>query len=410
MKIIIDKKLFYISAAIILFGLVMVFSASASFAKNSNLSAHYFAQKQTFIVLIGLLLAYIVTQIPVKFWQETRVLFLFFALLLLVAVFIPGIGKTINGSTRWIYLGGMGLQVSELAKLLVFIYFAGYLTYHEKKVANSFLGFIKPFILIGFVCVLILLAKDLGTTIVVMVTAMGMAFMARAKFHYFLTLFIVNGVGIYLLTVTSAYRKARLMSFVDPWQDTYGAGYQLTQSLIAIGSGKWFGAGLGNGVQKLLYLPEAYNDFIFAVFSEEFGFIGIVLLVGIFSMLIYRMMQISLEAQSCNLKFNAYLGYGISFWFALQVIIHMGVNLGILPTTGLTLPLVSYGGSSILVMVTALAFMFRISYETKKYSVTDAKAKEKNKDKKIIDSNHKIDRIFMDYNKNTASVLKNEYK
>jgi cell division protein FtsW len=338
------------------------------------------------------------------------VLFLFFALLLLMLVFVPGIGKTINGSTRWIYLGGMGFQVSELAKLLVFIYFAGYLTYHEKKVANSFLGFIKPFILIGFVCVLILLSRDLGTTIVVMVTAMGMAFMARAKFHYFLTLFIINGAGMYVLAVTSAYRKARLVSFIDPWQDTYGAGYQLTQSLIAIGSGEWIGAGLGNGVQKLLYLPEAHNDFIFAVFSEEFGFVGVLCLVGVFAMLIYRMMKISLEAQIHHLKFNAYLGYGISFWFALQIIIHMGVNLGILPTTGLTLPLISYGGSSLIVMVIALAFMFRISYETQHHNSKNNDNNNKKSATNIQDENKRINRIFIDYNQNNATELKNEYK
>jgi cell division protein FtsW len=401
MKLVYDKKLFILSSVIILFGLVMLFSASSPVATHLHLANSYFVQKQAIIVVFACIIGFFVSQMPIKIWHDYRIILLFFTIFILCLVFVPGIGHTAGGSSRWIRIMGMGFQASELAKVLIIIYFAGYLTYHENKVSSSFISFIKPFVLIGLVCLLILLSKDLGTTIVVMTTAMGMAYMARAKLHYFTFLFVVNAIGLYLLAISSEYRKARIISFWNPWEDVSGSGYQLVQSLIAIGSGRWFGEGLGSSTQKLLYIPEGHNDFIFAIFAEEFGFIGVLCLVLVYAALIYRMMQISVQAQILGLKFNSYLGFGLSFWFALQVIIHMGVNLGLLPTTGLTLPLISYGGSSILVLILAIALMFRISYENANFVLSDKDTDEHNN----FDNNEKSVLKQQQHNLNSQGVI-----
>ena len=358
-----DPVLLLVSVSLLSLGLVMVASASISIAERNLSDPFYYLQRQMIFALLGITAAAVVYRIRLVYWEKSGVALLGLALFLLVLVLLPGIGKTVNGSTRWISLGIFNLQVSEVVKLFLLIYVAGYLVRHGEQVRNSLWGFIKPMMMVGLAGLLLLLQPDFGSTVVIMGTVLAMTFLGGVRFVQFASFMALFGAAAMMLVVFSPYRMQRLTSFMNPWADPFDTGFQLTQSLIAIGTGGWFGTGLGGSVQKLFYLPESHTDFLFAVLSEELGFVGVCLVISLFSLLFYRAFRIGLQAEKSSNRFAAYLAYGIGIWLALQAVINMGVNMGLLPTKGLTLPLMSYGGSSLIVCCVAIGLLMRIHLE-----------------------------------------------
>lgn len=355
-------------------GLLMVTSASMPIAERQTGQPFYFLIRQGAFALVGLVIAGMVFQVPMTRWRQWAPQLLLIAIGILILVLIPGIGKEVNGSIRWIRIGPINLQVSELAKLLAIIYIASYLKRHSTALqstdfATSALALLRPIAILGILAILLLLEPDFGSVVVIMVTAMGMLFLAGANLWQFGILAAGASVVMAFLIWSSPYRLARLLSFRNPWEDPFGSGFQLTQSLIAIGRGELFGVGLGDSVQKLFYLPESYTDFLFAVLAEELGLIGILTTIALFMTLVWRAFRIGQQAERVNMAFSAYLAYGIGIWFGMQSLFNMGVNMGALPTKGLTLPLMSYGGSSLVVMCMALALLLRIDVESRANSV-----------------------------------------
>jgi cell division protein FtsW len=346
-------------------GLIMLSSASMSVAEGSTGQPFFYLQQQMLAVGAGLFVAVVMLQIPTDLWEKAGPFLLILAIALLALVLVPGIGREVNGSQRWLNVGGINLQVSEPARLMVLMYISGYAVRHRNELSNGLLEFSRPMLLVMVVCGLLLAEPDFGATVVMLLIAMSVLFVAGAPLRYFLALSGTVVAGLFVLAVSAPYRLARLTGFTDPWSDPFGTGFQLTQSLIAIGSGEWFGVGLGNSVQKLFYLPEAHTDFVYAVIAEEFGVAGTVVLIALFAALVWRALTISMEAVDRNRYFQAYLAFGIAVWQAAQVLINLGVNMGILPTKGLTLPLISYGRSSLIVTLVALALLIRIDMENR---------------------------------------------
>ena len=363
-----DPVVVTVCLALLSLGLVMVASASVGVADRNFSNPFYYLQRQLVFVVIGLIVAALVYRIRLVQWEKSGVALLGFALFLLVLVLIPGVGKTVNGSTRWISLGVINLQVSEVVKLFLFIYVAGYLVRHGEEVRTSLRGFIKPMLMVGLAGLLLLLEPDFGSTVVIMGTVLAMTFLAGVRFVQFASFMILFGVSALMLIISSPYRMERLTSFMNPWADPFDTGFQLTQSLIAIGTGGWWGTGLGGSVQKLFYLPESHTDFLFAVLSEEFGFMGVCFVILMYTILFFRIFKIGLQAEKSGNRFAAYLAYGIGVWLALQAVINMGVNMGLMPTKGLTLPLMSYGGSSLIVCCMAIGLLLRIHCECGEFS------------------------------------------
>jgi cell division protein FtsW len=359
----VDSVLLVTSLALLAIGLVMVTSASISIADRNLSSPFYYLQRQAIFIVIGLVAAWFVYQIRLVQWEKSGMALLGFSLFLLTLVLLPGVGKEVNGSTRWISLGVFNLQVSEAVKLFLIIYVAGYLVRHGEAVRTSLLGFIKPMFMVGLAALLLLLEPDFGATVVIIATVLGMMYLGGVRFIQFISFLALFGAAAVALVVSSPYRMERLTSFLNPWADPFDSGFQLTQSLIAIGTGGWFGTGLGGSVQKLFYLPESHTDFLFAVLSEELGFVGVCMIIALYSILFYRAVQIALQAEKSGNRFAAYLAYGIGIWLAMQAVINMGVNMGMLPTKGLTLPLMSYGGSSLIICCMAIGLLLRIHYE-----------------------------------------------
>ena len=358
-----DNVLLLACVALLAIGLVMVTSASISVAERNLASPFYYMQRQGFFIVLGLIAAWAVYQVRLVHWEKSGMALLGFSLFLLVLVLVPGVGKEVNGSTRWISLGMFNFQVSEAVKLFLIIYVAGYLVRHGEKVRTSIWGFIKPMLMIGIAALLLLLEPDFGATVVIIGTVLGMMYLGGVRFLQFLSFLALFGAAAVSLVVSSPYRMERLTSFMNPWADPFDSGFQLTQSLIAIGTGGWFGTGLGGSVQKLFYLPESHTDFLFAVLSEELGFVGVCTVIMLYSVLFYRATRIALQAEKCGNRFAAYVAYGIGIWLAMQAVINMGVNMGLLPTKGLTLPLMSYGGSSLIVSCMAIGLLLRIHFE-----------------------------------------------
>ncbi|HRY15492.1 MAG: putative lipid II flippase FtsW [Candidatus Competibacteraceae bacterium] len=349
-------------------GLLMVTSASMPIAYRETGQPFYFLIRQGAFVLIGLFAARVIFQIPLARWRQASPLLLITAMGLLVLVLIPGIGTEVNGSLRWIRIGPINIQVSEIAKLFTLIYVADYLKRHGEELRTadfrvSALALLRPMAVLAVLAVLLLLEPDFGSVVVLMATAMGMVFLAGVNLWQFGTLLVGTSAVMTLLLWSSPYRRARLASFLDPWADPFSSGFQLTQSLIAIGRGELFGVGLGESVQKLFYLPEAYTDFVLAVLAEELGLAGILTIIALFAIVVWRAFHIGQRAERLGKKFSAWLAYGVGLWFGIQALFNMGVNMGVLPTKGLTLPLISYGGSSVVVMCMALAFLLRIDVE-----------------------------------------------
>lgn len=346
-------------------GLVMLTSASISIAENSMGRPFYYLMQQLTAVLIGLVVASVVISTPTEYWEKLGPLMLIAAVALLAAVLIPGLGREVNGSTRWISLGGINLQVSEPARLMVLMYMAGYAVRHRDTLHTGFREVAKPMIVMAVVGGLLLAEPDFGATFVMLTIVLAVLFVAGAPLRYFFLMCAVVVAGLVSLALASPYRFKRITGFTDPFADPYNSGFQLVQSLIAIGSGEWFGAGLGNSVQKLFFLPEAHTDFVFAVFAEEFGVVGTVVLIALFATLVWRAVGIAKAAAVGDRFYQAYLAFGIAVWLGAQVFINIGVNMGVLPTKGLTLPLVSYGRSSLIVTLAALALLLRIDLENR---------------------------------------------
>ena len=355
--------------ALMVIGLVMVSSASMGESDNMYGNPLYILVKQGIFMVGGLVCITVMLVIPVKTIEHYSWLAVFLALGLLFVVLFT---REINGSRRWIPLGIFNLQASEAAKLLIVIYMGGYLVRHLEQVQSQFQGFFKPLIILGISALLLLIARDLGALIVLLAATMGMIFLAGARWRDFGGMIVLLGGFITLAIVLEPYRVARVTAYLDPWANAYGSGYQLTQSLIAFGRGEWFGVGLGNSIQKLFYLPEAHTDFVFAVLAEEFGVFGCTLVILLFLFLFWRILQIGFRCEQKSLRFHAYVAYGCAVLFGSQAMLNIGVNSGLLPTKGLALPLISYGGSSLLINCLAFGMLLRIDYERRLYKAKES--------------------------------------
>jgi cell division protein FtsW len=366
----IDKLLLITIITLLIGGMVMLASASMPLAERSFGDPFAYLYKQSSAVFLGIISSLIFFLTPSQYWEKLGILTPIFAIGLLSLVFIPDLGVTVNGATRWVKLGPLpNIQVVDPARLLFFLYIAGYCVRQQEQLRMTFVSFLKPMIFIVPACLLLLLQPDFGSTVVLLIVTAALFFVAGFKFRYF-TVLVLALVGILgLLAYISPYRMARITSFMNPWDDPFNSGYQLTQSLIAIGRGQWFGVGLGEGVQKLFYLPEAHTDFIFAVIAEELGLIGSLLIIGLYAVLIWRIFSIALKAINRKRIFQGYLSFAIAIWFTTQVIINIGVNMGLLPTKGLTLPLISYGRSSMIITLITLAIVLRIGCENPRTKV-----------------------------------------
>jgi cell division protein FtsW len=351
-------------AALLLIGLVMVASASIGISDRDTGAPFFYFQRQLVYVLMGLAAATVAVAIPTAVWEKYSIFLLGTAFVLLLLVLVPGLGHEVNGSRRWLRLGFMNFQVSELARVMLLTYVASYAVRRADELGADFKGFIKPVGVLAVAAVLLLAEPDFGAATVLMATGLAILFLAGARLYH-LAVPVVLGVGAMgALAVTSSYRLRRLTAFRNPWDDPFDSGFQLTQSLIAIGRGEWLGVGLGSSVQKLFYLPEAHTDFVFAVLAEEFGFLGVAVVVGLFALLVGRAFAISRNAADAGLTFQSYLAAAVGTWLGLQAFVNIGVNMGLLPTKGLTLPLLSYGGSSMLVTLGWLGVLLRVHHET----------------------------------------------
>jgi cell division protein FtsW len=358
-----DGCLFGSALALMLIGFIAITSASVEHAAVNYSNPLHHSYRHLIYMGLALTVASVVYAIPPNFWFVTGWLWLFLGLALLVLVLIPGIGLKVNGSRRWLALGPLTLQASEFAKLFLVIYLAGYLQRREVQVRAQWQGFVKPMAVVFSVTLLLMVEPDFGATVVTVGTAFGMLFLAGVKLGHFLLVVLGSVLALAILLVSEPYRLQRLTAYTDPWADQFNSGYQLTQSLIAFGRGEWAGVGLGNSVQKLFYLPEAHTDFVFSIWAEETGLLGAALVIGLFMLLIHRVLYIGRRQSLNGNRFGAHICYGVGLIFASQAFINIGVSTGLLPTKGLTLPLVSYGGSSLIACCCMLALVLRIEGE-----------------------------------------------
>jgi cell division protein FtsW len=349
--------------ALALLGLVMVASASITMADRTYGQPFYFLWRQLVYLGVGGLGVAFCLLLPLRAWEQASPLLLTAAALLLVAVVIPGVGHEVNGATRWLRFGAFNLQTSEPARLLLLIYLCSYVARRRDALEAGFRGLLLPLVIVTSAGMLLMLQPDFGATAVLFATAIGVLFVGGMRLGYLLLMGAAGLGSLALLVLTSEYRMRRLTAFLDPWADPWNSGFQLTQSLIAIARGEWIGVGLGGSVQKLFYLPEAHTDFVFAVFAEEFGLVGVFLMIALFAVLVWRAYAISAAAAAAGRVFPACLAFGLGTWIGLQAFINMAVSMGLLPTKGLTLPLVSYGGSSLLVTSAGIGLLLRIHYE-----------------------------------------------
>lgn len=344
-------------------GLIMVTSASVGIADQQMDDPFYFGKRQFLRLVLGVILVWGAYKIPTRIWKQNGMMLMLGSIFLLALVLIPGVGRTVNGSTRWLDLVVFTVQVSEIAKLFLIIYLSGYLIRRSDEIKTASMGFIKPMMILAVASGLLLLEPDFGAAAVLLMTGLSMMFLGGVRFGHFIV-FVSGTLSIMtLLALASPYRLARITSFLDPWADPFNSGFQLTQSLIAIGSGGVFGSGLGGSIQKLFYLPEAHTDFLFAIYAEEFGFIGTIFLISIYIWFLFRCFSIGKKAMNLGQPFGAYLAYGVGMLVSIQALINIGVNMGALPTKGLTLPFISYGGNSILIMSFAVGLVLRVHYE-----------------------------------------------
>ncbi len=376
-----DPLLLISALSLLAIGFLMITSASMEVSNKDYGSPFYHALKHGVFMVVALGGALVVYLVPMRFWYQTGHWWLLLGFILLVVVLIPGIGHKVNGSTRWIRLGPINIQTSELAKFFMILYMSGYLVRRLDEVRTQLSGFLKPMGVLGLFMCLLLLEPDFGAVVVLGGTVLGMIFLSGMVLWQFLIV-VIGAIGAAaIMVISSPYRWERVTSFWNPWADPFGAGYQLSQAQIAFGRGEWFGLGLGNSVQKLFYLPEAHTDFVFSVLAEELGLIGALVVVLLFALLVMRIFYIGRRAEEQGLRYHAYVAYGIGIMFAGQALINIGVNAGVLPTKGLTLPLVSYGGSSLLVCMAMLAMLSRIQLERYRQQIAEQPDKKKAKKK-----------------------------
>lgn len=345
-------------------GLVMVASSSVALADRMSGDPMHFFYRQTIYALIGLVIGFVVLHIPMRMLAANTFTMLGAGLALLVLVLIPGVGHAVNGSQRWLELGPISLQASELGRLCLVLYIAGYAARRQVELATTWAGLFRPMVFLVIACFLMLLEPDFGAGAILAAVAGIILFLAGARLFNLAVLGIGASAALVALVFSSPYRLQRLVSFSDPWQHPFTSGFQLTQSLIAIGRGHVFGVGLGNSVQKLSYLPETHTDFLFAIYAEEFGLIGSLVLVALFAIVVWRGFVIARRAIDAGQIFGGFVAYGLSAWLSLQAFVNMAVNMGLLPTKGLTLPLMSYGGSSLVMMCMLCALILRVDLES----------------------------------------------
>ena len=375
-----DGWLLVATLSLVLIGWVMVTSASTEVATSLTGNPWYFSIRHGVFVVAAVVITLVVLRIPLAWWKANGPLLLLGGLVLLVLVLL--VGREVNGSKRWLSLPGVpvNVQASEVAKLCLIVYLAGYLERFLPQVRRQWGAFLRPLAVMAVIGVLLILEPDYGAVVVMTGCVMGMLLMAGAPWGRFLLLMVLVAALGGLLAVAEPYRMARLTSFVDPWADQFASGYQLTQALIAFGRGEWFGTGLGNSVQKLFYLPEAHTDFVFAVLAEELGMIGAIAVIGLFALLVWRAMAVGRRAELVQRPFAAYLCYGIALVIGAQAFINIAVSTGMLPTKGLTLPLLSYGGSSLVISAAMVGMLLRADIETRqlvrRQQSTAPKAKE----------------------------------
>ncbi len=358
-----DHALLISILALGLFGATMIASASSAIAQSTYGTPFFFVFRQLCFLALGCFIGVIVFRVPLAVWEKFGPHLIIVSLIFLGLVLLPFIGKEVNGSRRWIDLGFITIQVSETVKLFIIVYLAGYLVRRGHLVQTTFGGFIRPLLLICVACALLLLEPDFGAAVVIATTATLMLFVAGVRFSQFLSLIGVLGVLASLLIMLSPYRLQRFASFMDPFADAFGSGYQLSNSLIAIGSGGITGLGFGNSIQKMQFLPEAHTDFLFAVLCEELGLIGALFTIALYAFIVWRCFQLSRKADEQGRGFAGFIALGIGIWIGLQSFINMGVSLGVLPTKGITLPLMSYGGSSAVVFAIAFSLLLRVEWE-----------------------------------------------
>lgn len=350
------------AVALLVVGVVMISSASMDMAEATLGNGYHYVIRQLLYAAMGCVAALIAVNVPVSWWERSGWLMLGIGLAVLVLVLTP-LGRTVNGSTRWIPMLVFNVQVSEVAKLCLIAYLAGYVVRRREELLNTWPGFLKPLVVLGVASVLLVIQPDFGATVVLVTAAAGMIFLSGMRLTRFAPLIAILAVLGTVLVVTQPYRLKRVVSYLDPWKDQFDSGYQLTQSLIAFGRGEWFGVGLGNSVQKLFFLPEAHTDFIFSIIAEEFGLVGALIVLGLFTALVVSGFVIARRAEKSGMPFGACFSYGLTLLIGLQAGINMAVATGLLPTKGLTLPLVSYGGSSLMVTCVAIGVLVRVEME-----------------------------------------------
>lgn len=363
-----DPTVIWLVAALLGLGAVMVYSASIAIAEAARFSggqAHYFLLRHIVSLIVGIVAAVAVFQVPMRCWQVAAPYLFMASVALLVIVLIPGVGREVNGSQRWLGYGSFSLQPSELAKLFVVLYAADYTVRKAAHMASLRKGFLPMFAVMLLTGALLLQEPDFGAFAVMTAIAMGILFLGGMNWRLFALLVVLLVSGFVMLIWSSPYRMERVLGFMDPWADPFGRGYQLSHALIAFGRGEWLGVGLGASIEKLFYLPEAHTDFLLAVIAEELGFAGVVATIGAFAWLSLRAISIGNQAARLDRYFSALVAQGVGLWIAVQTMINMGVNMGLLPTKGLTLPLLSYGGSSLVANCMALGLLLRVDFENR---------------------------------------------
>lgn len=359
-----DAGLMISVVLLMLFGLVMMTSASMPLAGSKGW-IFSFAFRQTMYMSLGLFVGYCVYLVPSKWWCDNAKVFLALGIVLLILVITPGIAREVNGAMRWIKIGPFNLQVSEFVRIFVMIYAAAYLQRYQNQIHKSLWAMVRLLLVLGVVSVLLLLEPDFGSTAVIGATVLGMMFLSGVCLVRFTACAVVVAAAAVVLLLAAPYRRARLASFIDPWKDEFNSGYQLVNSLIAIGRGETTGVGIGESLEKHHYLPEAHTDFVFSILAEETGLIGVAVLMLLFGIIVWRAFVIANNADKVRMRFASCLAYGIGLWVGMQALINMAVASGVLPTKGLTLPLVSYGGSSVLASMILFAMLLRIDSESR---------------------------------------------
>ena len=355
-----DPLLIGPALALISVGLVAIASASIEYGDWHFSNPWHHSIRHGIYLAIATVTALIVYRVPLEVWQRTSGAWLLLAFVLLLLVLVPGIGRNVNGSQRWLPIGPLTFQPSEIAKFALVLYVSGFLVRHNELVRTHWQGLAKPVLVLALVAFLLLLEPDFGATVICAGTIFGMLFLAGARLHYVVMLITVAVGALALMVFSAPYRLARLTAYTDPWQDPYGSGFQLIQSLIAFGRGEWIGVGLGNSIQKLFYLPEAHTDFVFSIWAEEMGLVGSVSLILLYCLLVGRILQVGWRSEQQGQPFAGYVCYGVALIFSGQAFVNMGVSSGLLPTKGLTLPFISYGGSSLIVSFVMLAVVLRV--------------------------------------------------